>query len=88
MLVVYGLEDEANRIDMELLCKKHSGFPYVSCKRSTMQQRIAAMHCNDVINVKSRYEILFNASVADKVLFNEKEGMLKEILLNAEDKED
>ena len=53
-----------------------------------MQQRLAAMHYNDVINVKSRYEILFDVSVADKVSFNEKEGILKEILLNVEDNDD
>ena len=88
VLIVHGLEDEANRIDVELSSKKYPGFRYVSYKSSTMQQRLAAMHYNDVINIKSRYEILFDASVVDKVLFNGKEGILKEILLNVEDNED
>ena len=36
VLIVHGLEDEANRIDIELSCKKYPGFCYVSYKRSTM----------------------------------------------------
>ena len=37
VLIVHGLEDEANRIDMELSCKKHHGFRNASYERSTMQ---------------------------------------------------
>jgi len=85
---VYGLEEEANRMDMELMNKEFKGFSYLSYKRSTPAQRIAAMHYNDVINVKSRYEVLFDANVDDIVMFKEEEKILKEILFEANDNEE
>ena len=66
-LVVYGLEAEANRIDIELVTQKYKGFKYISHERSNSQQRITAMYYNNMINIKARYEILFNANVEDEM---------------------
>ena len=42
----------------------------MSYKRLSLYQRVVAMHYSDMINVKSRFEILFNARVDDIIKYN------------------
>ena len=79
---MYGLESEANRLDNELVSTKHNGFKCISCKKSNSQQRVAAMHYNDMINIKTRYETLFDVNVEDETKFENKPWKLKDLLLN------
>ena len=77
VLVVYGRDQEASKLDMEIMSKQHKGTKYLSYKRSKSEERVAAMYYNDVINVNARYEILFGAKVDDIVRFNGKAIRLK-----------
>ena len=54
VLVVYGLEQDANWMDIEIMTKQYKGFSYLSYKRSKPKEQVAAIHYNDVINAKSR----------------------------------
>ena len=38
-------------------------FQYFSFKHSSCEERIAAIHTNELINVKARYETLFNVNL-------------------------
>ena len=86
VLVVHGIEQEADKIDMKIMSNQYEGFKYLSYKRSKAEERMAAIHYNDVINVKARYEILFGAKVDDIVQYNGKTTKLKRLLLDLNDK--
>jgi len=82
VLVVYGMEHEADKIDMKIMANQYEGFKYLSYKRSKTEERVASMHYNDIINVKARFEILFGAKGEDVVQYNGKTSKLKRLLLD------
>ena len=56
--MIYVVEDEAKWIDDQLFKSSFSKFKYISFKLSSSAARLAAMHTNEMINVKSRFETL------------------------------
>ena len=63
IIVVYAIEKEAQEIDLHLTKIKMPTFQYFSFKHSSSEERITAMHANKLINVKARYEMLFNVNL-------------------------
>ena len=57
----------------------------MSYRLSTANQRLAAMHSNEMINIKSRFETLHQVRLHDKVAYEENVCALKDLLLTVED---
>ena len=60
MLVAYTIEDEAEEIDLELIKVDNPKFKYILFKYSLVEERIAAIHANEMVNIKARYEMLYD----------------------------
>ena len=67
VLAVYAIEKEAENIDAQLKRLKSKRYRYLSYKFHSSDERMGAMHYNDVINVKARYETLIDASLNEKI---------------------
>jgi len=44
-------------------------FKYISFKESTSNQRLGALHINEMNNVETRFELFENAKVMDQVTY-------------------
>ena len=80
MIVVYTIEKYINQIDLQLTRMKTTTYQYFSFKHSSPEERIAAMHANELINVKAWYETLYNVKVETSVKYNNEEKSLGTIL--------
>ena len=45
-------------------------------------QRIAAMHANEITNVKARYELLYQANLGDQIMYDNQQYNLEDLILN------
>ena len=52
-------------INKELISMQFKGMKYLLHKCSSPTQRVGVMHCNEMINIKARYELLHNASLKE-----------------------
>ena len=80
VFMVCALEDEAEYIDEQMCETTFTGFKYLSFKLNQPLVRIAAMHANDMQNVKARFETLYGAKIDDEVYKDGKQGKLEETL--------
>ena len=78
--MAHALEGEAENIDEQMCETTFTGFKYLSFKLNQPLVRIAAMHANDMQNVKARFETLYGAKVDDEVCKDGKQGKLEELL--------
>ena len=85
VLVMHAIEQNAKEIDKILHSTMFKHFKHVSCRLSAPKQRLAAMHSNEMINIKSRFETLCQVSLHDKVVYEENVCALKDLLLSVED---
>ena len=81
VLVVYATEKEALRINDKLMNAKYNRYKYVSYKGSSSDGRLAAMQTNDMKNIPARYEIMYNASLTEKLTVEGKQVTLEEYLM-------
>ena len=72
MLVVYAIEKEAQEIDLNLTRIKTLMFQYLSFKYSSSEERIVAIHTNELINIKARYEMIYNENLKMNVKYENK----------------
>ena len=68
VFMVYALDNEAQYINKQIYDNTFKGFQYLSYKFDNSSSRMEAMHANEMINVKARFEILYGAKVDDIVL--------------------
>ena len=68
--MVHALEDEAANIDEQMCDATFDGFKHLSYKLNQPMARIAAMHANDMLNVKARFETLYGEKVDYEVLID------------------
>jgi len=87
VLVVYAVESEADRVDQALMTGSFKHFQYVSYKRTATHFRVAAMHANEVLNVKARFETLYGVSVNELILHDNKEYVLEDFIMEQVDQE-
>ena len=66
-LMVHAIVKDAAKIDKKLVEAKFKGFRCLSHKLSDSDQRLAAMHNNDMINVKARFETLHNTNLKETI---------------------
>ena len=66
-------------MDMSLFNTK---FKYISFKESTSNQRLGALHINEMNNVETQFELFENAKVMDRIIYHEKIGALYDMLLS------
>ena len=78
--MVHALEDEAANIDEQMCETTFTGFKHLSFKLNQSLVRIAAMHANDMQNVKARFETLYGAKIDDEACKDGKQGKLEELL--------
>ena len=57
-------------------------FKYISFKESIKDTRIYALYINEMYNVEIRFEALYNAKVFDRVSYNRKTRVLRDMLLS------
>jgi len=82
-MVVYAMEKEASKIDLQLTSMDIPTFQYLSFKYSSSEERLGAMHANEVINVKARFETLYNVNLEQDMKYQEKTKMLGQVLKEA-----
>ena len=58
-------------------------YQYLSFKHLSAEERIAAMHANEIINVKAWYKILYNINLETEVMYEYKIIKLGQILKEA-----
>ena len=80
VFMVYELEDEAANIDEQMCDATFDGFKHLSYKLDQPMAQIAAIHANDVLNVKARFEMLHGAKVDDEVHKDGKQRKLEDSL--------
>ena len=80
VFMAHALEDEAECIDEQMCETTFNGFKCSSFKLNQPMVRIAAMHANDVLNVKARFETLCGAKVDDEVLKDGKQSKFEDSL--------
>ena len=84
-LVIYVVLYEQERVDNALMNLKlvdRTHFKYMSFKESTKNIRLCALHVNELNNVETRFESLYNAKVFDIVSYKGKSGVLQDMLLS------
>ena len=79
-MIIHAIEDKVKEVNKRLVKMNHSSLQYISFKYSTVPERIGAMCANEIINVNSQYETLFNIKVHNKVLCENKEYLLNKLL--------
>ena len=85
VLAVHATQESAAQFD-KMLDVKSKRFRHMSCKRSTSDSRLAAMHFNEMANRRGRYETLFNASLKEKLIIeNEGEVTFESYLMSLKD---
>ena len=72
MMVVYAIEKEANQIDLQLTTINTPICQYLSFKYSSAEERIAAIHANEMINIKARYKTLYDVNLETEVMYKYK----------------
>ena len=80
VLMIYAMEQEAKETDQKILNTTFDGFKYVSFRLSSSSQRLAAMHSNDMLNPKARFETLHNTNLNNTVLYQGLEYKLKNLI--------
>ena len=66
--MIYTIESEAKEINKLLYDLKSPRYKYFSYKNTSFKDRLAAMHFNEMKNVKAQYEILFNIKLNDAIM--------------------
>jgi len=80
-LVIYIVCDESKEIDEKICDATFKRFKYISYKLSDSAQRLGAMHSNEMTNIKSRFETLYNVKLNDTVYQGIERITLEDILL-------
>jgi len=89
VLVIYAIENVADQIDEQLKNLKSKRYRYLSYKLNTSDERMGAMHYNDVINIKARYETLIGASLDERILVeSRRQETLESKLMTVQDGND
>jgi len=83
-LVIYAVEENAAQIEQQLNTSKMQEMKYVSFKTTTSEMRIGAMKANEWINIKSRFETLFNVNKHEIIMKNGIQETLKTCILKQE----
>ena len=55
---------------------------YISFKNTTLNNKVGALHLNNMNNIKVRFESLHNMNVFEEVTYEEKIGTIRDILLS------
>jgi len=78
-LIVYAIEREAKVID-EILIEnvKNMRYRYISYRNSPSQEKMAAMHHNEMANGKAKYETLYNINLKDEVRYDDEQSVTLE----------
>ena len=71
-LMIYATISEANNVDKSLENIESERYLYVSFKRISSNNRLVAMHLNEMVNTKLRYETLFKAKLNNIVIKEKK----------------
>ena len=77
VLMINALQDEANQIDQDFCTAEFDSFQHTSYRRSSTSQRLAAMHMNEIINIKSRFETLCRMHPKDVVYVDNKKMIME-----------
>ena len=89
VLTVHAIEREAENIDEKLKRLKSKRHRHSSYKLHSSDERVGAMHCNDVINVKARCETLIDASLNEKIMIeNRMQETLESTLMKVQNGND
>ena len=63
IIVVCAIENKVNDVYLKLTKMKSTTHQHVSFKNSSPEERVAATHANELINVKARYETLRDVKI-------------------------
>lgn len=65
VLSIWAIQDDALEIDEILSNMNSQRYKYLSCRKTTSEERLAAMHHNDVKNIKAKYETLCDITLKE-----------------------
>ena len=83
---MHVISSKVKEIDKSLTNLNINRISYVSFKHSSVEFRMVAIHKNEIINVKARYEILHNIKKTQKVKRNRKQYKMDELLRSIKEK--
>jgi len=83
VLMVYTIIDEASQLDRQIFNAKYKVFKYVSYKLLDSDQCLAAIHNNEMTNVKARFETLYNTNLKETIYKVAEQTTIQEAILNA-----
>jgi len=86
-LVLYAVENRAKELDAQLYSNQQKNFKYVSFKIAPSSYRLGAMQMNEWVNMKARFEILYNADKNEIVTKDGIQESLQSCLLKQEHNE-
>ena len=84
-MVVYAVLLQKEKVDSDLIVLKFrnsKNLRYISFKESSPDIWLYVLHINEMNNVETRFESLFNTRVEDRVKFEEKIEILRDIILS------
>ena len=82
-LVVHAVEEKAQEVSLKLQQIQTKRYKFMPYKNATVQERLAAMQGNDMMNIQARYETLHNAKVDNIICADNKNHNLEDYILNA-----
>ena len=83
VLLACAAEEKAQEMSMNLQQITTKRCKFIPCKNATVQERLAAMQGNDVMNVKARHETINNAKLDDIIYADKKHYYLEDYILDA-----
>ena len=63
VLAVYAIKSKASEINEEFSKLINTRCQFISCRKTSSEERLASMHHNEMTNLKARHESLCNASL-------------------------
>ena len=70
-MTIYVVLPEREKIDRQLMDMSlfNTKFKYILFKESTSNQRLGALHINEMNNIETQFELFENAKVMDRVTY-------------------
>ena len=87
-MVACALEEFVDEIDKELVSRQCKWIQHLSYERSSSAARVRVTHYNEMINVKSSFELTHNADLEDEAKHTGKSMTLQDLLIEQEDNGD
>ena len=84
-MVVYAVLSHQEKVDNDLMkikIRNRKHFHYILFRESLPETKVCALHINEMNNIETRFQSLFNAKIGDRIKMNGNIGSLQDIILD------